>query len=63
MRKNLCILVGIMYVLCDKIAEDSDGKRERERIMVLNTRLENAFLLCSLGDRKLAKNFKLRTIT
>lgn len=40
-------------MLCDKIAEDSDGKRER----VLSTRLENAFLFCSLGNRKLAKNF------
>lgn len=52
MRKNLYILlgIGIIYVLCDRRAEDYDGRRERDQYMVLNTGLENTFLFYSLGD-------------
>lgn len=32
-------------VLCDRMAGDSDGEREREQIMVLNVKLENTFLV------------------
>lgn len=63
MRKNLCILARVMYVLCDRIAEDCDGKRKREQIMVLNSRLENTFLFYSLDDKKLLKTFKQENIT
>jgi len=44
-----------MYVSCDRIAGHYDGKRKREQIMVLNTRLENTVLFNSLGDKRLQR--------
>lgn len=52
-----------MYVSCDRMAEHYEGKRKREQIVVLNTRLENTVLFYSLGDKKLPKNFKEGYIT
>lgn len=50
-------------MLGDRIAEDCDGKRKREQITVLNSRLENTFLFYSLDDKKLPKNFKQGNVT